>query len=70
MSLVPLAPPSLPLSYKKIPIYSPRDSLIISAPDTGSLDLSSILVSAIVLPTWARHFTLTVPLSRQECVKH
>ena len=39
---------------------------MVSALDSGSRDLGSSPGWVIVLCSWARHFTLTVPLSTQE----
>ena len=40
--------------------------LVVSALDSGSRGPGSIPGRVIVLCSWARHFTLTVPLSTQE----
>ena len=40
--------------------------LVVSALDSGSRGLGSSAGRVIVLCSWARHFTLTVPLSTQE----
>ena len=44
-----------------------RGGLVVSALYSGSRGPGSSPGRAIVLCSWARHFTLTVPLSTQEC---
>ena len=43
-----------------------RGGLVVSALDSGSRGLGSSPGRIIVLCSWAKHFTLTVPLSTQE----
>ena len=43
-----------------------RGGLVVSALDSGLRGPGSSLGRVIVLCSWARHFTLTVPLSTQE----
>ena len=43
-----------------------RGGLVVSALDSGSRGPGSSPGRVIVLCSWARHFTLTVPLSTQE----
>ena len=43
-----------------------RGGLVVSALDSGSKGLGSSPGQVIVLCSWAKHFTLTVPLSTQE----
>ena len=47
-------------------IIGRRGGLVVSALDSGSRGPCSIHGRVIALCSWARHFTLTVPLSTQE----
>ena len=47
-------------------ILGRRGGLMVNALDSGSNDAGSSPGRVIVLCSWARHFTLTVPLSTQE----
>ena len=46
--------------------FGRRGGLVVSALDSGSKDPGSSLGRVIVLCSWVRHFTLTVPLSAKE----
>ena len=51
--------------YNQLLLYRRRGGLVVSAFDSAVSDPGSILTADIVLYSWARHLTLTVPLSTQ-----
>ena len=56
----------LQIEVNYLPLGCNSGGLVVSALDSGSRSLGSSPDRAIALCSWARHFTLTVPLSTQE----